>query len=174
MVAQPAEAHRRRSGIFRLDHPRNEPEPVRGGKREHCRKKCELAQKNLPVQSREQTGDRSDQEPAVDETRFSTGAASSGSSPWKVANWQTTGQQIAFAVISIGGSSAAIAVMLRTPTASIRRRSVRLRPASLSWRDRRTSRHGGIEHAHRTAGWRRLMAAQLRCPLCPHKTDIVS
>jgi hypothetical protein len=33
------------------------------------------------------------------QTHSSTGAAGSGSSPWKVANWQTTPQQIAFAVI---------------------------------------------------------------------------
>jgi hypothetical protein len=43
------------------------------------------------------------------QTRFSTGAADSGASPWKVENWQTTPQQIAFAVISTGGSSWSIA-----------------------------------------------------------------
>jgi hypothetical protein len=43
------------------------------------------------------------------QTRFSTGAADSGASPWKVENWQTTPQQIAFAVISTGGSSWLIA-----------------------------------------------------------------
>jgi hypothetical protein len=44
------------------------------------------------------------------QTRSGTCAASSGSSPWKVANWQTTPQQIAFAVISTGGPSWSIAV----------------------------------------------------------------
>jgi hypothetical protein len=50
------------------------------------------------------------------QTRSSTGAASSGSSAWKVANWQTTPQQIAFAVISTGGSSWSIAVTFEDPS----------------------------------------------------------
>jgi hypothetical protein len=50
------------------------------------------------------------------QTRSSTGAASSGSSPWKVANWQTRPQQIAFAVISTGGSSWSIAVTFEDPS----------------------------------------------------------
>jgi hypothetical protein len=44
------------------------------------------------------------------QTHSSTGAASSGSSPWKQANWHVTPQQISFAVLSTGGSSWAIAV----------------------------------------------------------------
>jgi hypothetical protein len=50
------------------------------------------------------------------QTCSSTGAASSGSSPWKVANWQTTPQQIAFAVISTDGSFWAIAVTFEDPS----------------------------------------------------------
>jgi hypothetical protein len=50
------------------------------------------------------------------QTRSSTGAASSGSSPWKMANWQTTPQEIAFAVLSTGGSSWAIAVTYEDPS----------------------------------------------------------
>ena len=66
MVAQPAEPHGRVSGSARprLDHPRNEPESIRGGQREHCTEQSQLREKNLPVQSRKQAGDRSDQEPA--------------------------------------------------------------------------------------------------------------
>lgn len=53
------------------------------------------------------------------QTRSSIGAASSGSSPWKVANWQSTPQRIGFAVVSTGGSSWAIAVTFETRAASI-------------------------------------------------------
>jgi hypothetical protein len=42
--------------------------------------------------------------------------SSSGSSPWKVANWQTTPQQISFAVLSTGGSSWFIQVAFEDPT----------------------------------------------------------
>lgn len=42
--------------------------------------------------------------------------SSSGSSPWKQANWQATPQQISFAVLSTGGSSWAIAVTFEDPT----------------------------------------------------------
>jgi hypothetical protein len=35
----------------------------------------------------------------------SSNLSSSGSSPWNVANWQATPQQIAFALLSTGGSS---------------------------------------------------------------------
>lgn len=42
--------------------------------------------------------------------------SSSGSSPWKVANWHATPQQIAFAVLSTGGSSWAIAVTYEDPS----------------------------------------------------------
>src|SRR6266404_997434 len=67
---QPAEPYSRGAGIFSgLDHPRDEPEPVPRGKREHGSKHCELAEKDLPVECREQTSDRSDQEPAVDQAR---------------------------------------------------------------------------------------------------------
>jgi hypothetical protein len=38
------------------------------------------------------------------------------SSPWKIANWQTTPQQIAFAVLSTGGSSWSISVTYEDPT----------------------------------------------------------
>ena len=50
------------------------------------------------------------------QTRSSTGAASSGSSPRKIANWSITPQQIAFAVISTGGSSWSIAVTFEDPS----------------------------------------------------------
>jgi hypothetical protein len=50
------------------------------------------------------------------QTRSSTGAASSGSSPWKIANWSITPQQIDFAVISTGGSSWSIAVTFEHPS----------------------------------------------------------
>ena len=70
MVAQPSEPHGRRPGIISdFDHPRNEPESVRGGKREHCSKKCKLPEKDLPVRCLEQIGNRADQEPAIDEAR---------------------------------------------------------------------------------------------------------
>jgi hypothetical protein len=42
--------------------------------------------------------------------------SSSGSSPWKTANWHATPQQIAFAVLSTGGSSWAIAVTYEDPS----------------------------------------------------------
>lgn len=42
--------------------------------------------------------------------------SSTGSSPWKLANWQTTPQQFGFAVISTGGSSWTIDVALEDPT----------------------------------------------------------
>lgn len=42
--------------------------------------------------------------------------SSSGSSAWKLANWHATPQQIAFAVISTGGSSWAINVCYEDPT----------------------------------------------------------
>ncbi|WP_154072731.1 hypothetical protein [Bradyrhizobium erythrophlei] len=38
------------------------------------------------------------------------------SSPWKIANWQTTPQQITFAVLSTGGSSCAISVAYEGPS----------------------------------------------------------
>lgn len=41
---------------------------------------------------------------------------SSGSSPWKVANWQATPQQISFAVLSTGGSSWSIDVTFEDPS----------------------------------------------------------
>jgi hypothetical protein len=40
---------------------------------------------------------------------------SSGSSPWKTANWNSTPQQISFAVLSTGGSSWFIDVALEDP-----------------------------------------------------------
>jgi hypothetical protein len=42
--------------------------------------------------------------------------SSSGSSPWKMANWNCTPQQISFAVLSTGGSSWAIAVTFEDPS----------------------------------------------------------
>lgn len=43
--------------------------------------------------------------------------SSSGSSPWKLANWHATGpQQFGFAVLSTGGSSWTIDVTLEDPT----------------------------------------------------------
>lgn len=42
--------------------------------------------------------------------------SSSGSSPWKVANWHATPQQISFAVLSTGGSSWAISVTYEDPS----------------------------------------------------------
>jgi hypothetical protein len=42
--------------------------------------------------------------------------SSSGSSPWRLANWNDTPQQVAFAVLSSGGSSWAIAVTFEDPT----------------------------------------------------------
>ena len=42
--------------------------------------------------------------------------SSTGSSPWKLANWQATPQQIAFQVISTGGSSWFISGTLEDPT----------------------------------------------------------
>jgi hypothetical protein len=92
------------------------------------------------------------------QARSGTGAASSGSSPWNVANWQAWPQQIAFVVLS---TDWAIAVTFDDPTNVYPSPISSAPPASRCWRDRRTSRHGGIEHAHRTAGWRRMMAAQL-------------
>jgi hypothetical protein len=50
------------------------------------------------------------------QTRSSTGAASSGSSPGKVANWHAGPQQIALAVLSTGGSPWAIAVTFEDPS----------------------------------------------------------
>jgi len=41
---------------------------------------------------------------------------STGTSPWKVVNWQCTPQEISFAVISSGGSSYFIDVTLEDPT----------------------------------------------------------
>ena len=59
MVAQPSEPHGRLPAIiWRLDHPWNEPEPVRGGKHQHRGKKCQLPEENLPVRSLEQIGNR--------------------------------------------------------------------------------------------------------------------
>jgi hypothetical protein len=44
-------------------------------------------------------------------------ATSSGSSPWKVANWHSNGlQQFGFAVLSTGGSSGTIDIALEDPT----------------------------------------------------------
>ncbi|MGB6400466.1 MAG: hypothetical protein WBF73_32995 [Bradyrhizobium sp.] len=44
-------------------------------------------------------------------------ATSSGSSPWKVANWHATGpQQFGFAVLSTGGSNWQIDVAMEDPT----------------------------------------------------------
>ena len=44
--------------------------------------------------------------------------SSSGSSPWKLANWHVTGpQQFGFAVLSTGGSNWQIDVTLEDPTA---------------------------------------------------------
>jgi hypothetical protein len=42
--------------------------------------------------------------------------SSSGASPWKLANWQTTPQQISFAMLSTGGSSWFIEVTFEDPT----------------------------------------------------------
>lgn len=42
--------------------------------------------------------------------------SSTGASPWKLANWQTTPQQFGFAVISTGGSSWSIDMALEDPT----------------------------------------------------------
>ena len=43
--------------------------------------------------------------------------SSTGSSPWKVANWQSDGlQQISFAVVSTGGSSYFISATLEDPS----------------------------------------------------------
>jgi hypothetical protein len=50
------------------------------------------------------------------QTRSSTGAASSGSSPWKQANWHVTPKQISFAVLSTGGSSWFISVAFEDRT----------------------------------------------------------
>jgi len=41
--------------------------------------------------------------------------SSSGSSPWKTANWNCTPQQISFAVLSTGGSSWTIDVAFEDP-----------------------------------------------------------
>jgi hypothetical protein len=41
---------------------------------------------------------------------------STGASPWKLANWQTTPQQIAFAMLSTGGSSWFIEIAFEDPT----------------------------------------------------------
>ena len=49
------------------------------------------------------------------QTRFSTGAASSGSSPWKGSEMEDDAAAIAFAVLSTGGSSWAIAVTFEGP-----------------------------------------------------------
>jgi hypothetical protein len=101
------------------------------------------------------------------QTRFSTGAASSGSSPWKggeLADHAAANRvrgDLDRRLVLRDSSFCAIRGIVRGPEQRIRRRSVRLRPASRSWRDRRTSRHSGIEHVHRTAGWRRMIAAQL-------------
>jgi hypothetical protein len=43
--------------------------------------------------------------------------SATGSSPWKLANWQATPQQIAFQIISTGGSSWFISGTLEDPTA---------------------------------------------------------
>jgi hypothetical protein len=42
--------------------------------------------------------------------------ASTGSSPWKTANWDATPQQIAFAVLSTGGSSWFVSVTFEDPS----------------------------------------------------------
>lgn len=45
-----------------------------------------------------------------------TTLSSTGTTPWKLTNWQTTPQQIAFQVISTGGSSWSISGTLEDPT----------------------------------------------------------
>ena len=72
------------------------------------------------------------------QTRSSTGEASSGSSAWKVANWQSTPQQIAFAVISTGGSSWSIAVTFEDLSGVYPSPISSAPPASRYWRDCRT------------------------------------
>jgi hypothetical protein len=42
--------------------------------------------------------------------------SSTGSSPWKLANWNATPQEISFAVISTGGSSYFISATLEDPS----------------------------------------------------------
>lgn len=42
--------------------------------------------------------------------------SSTGSSPWKLTNWQTTPVEMSFAVISTGGSSWFISATLEDPT----------------------------------------------------------
>jgi hypothetical protein len=44
--------------------------------------------------------------------------SSTGSSPWKLANWHAAPQEISFAVISTGGSSYFISATLEDPTGS--------------------------------------------------------
>ena len=41
---------------------------------------------------------------------------STGSSPWKLVNWQATPQEVQFAVLSTGGSSYFISVTMEDPT----------------------------------------------------------
>ena len=42
--------------------------------------------------------------------------SSSGSSPWKLINWQCTPQQVSFAVLSTGGSSWSVDITFEDPT----------------------------------------------------------
>lgn len=44
--------------------------------------------------------------------------SSTGSSPWKLANWQCTPQEISFSVLSTGGSSYFISATLEDPSGS--------------------------------------------------------
>ncbi|MGJ4888999.1 hypothetical protein ACQR1Y_12435 [Bradyrhizobium sp. HKCCYLRH3099] len=44
--------------------------------------------------------------------------SSTGTTPWKLTNWQATPQELSFAVISTGGSSYSIAVTFEDPTAT--------------------------------------------------------
>src|SRR5215471_21225473 len=53
--------------------------------------------------------------PVYEYTAYVT-LSSSGSSPWKLANWNATPQQISFAVLSTGGSSWSIDVIYEDPT----------------------------------------------------------
>lgn len=46
--------------------------------------------------------------------------SSSGSSPWKVANWHANPQQISFTVLSTGGSSWSVDVCYEDPTGTYR------------------------------------------------------
>jgi hypothetical protein len=93
------------------------------------------------------------------------GAASSGSSPWKAAHSRAGPQQIAFAALSTGRSSWAIAVtypsgVYPSPISSAP-------PHSRSGGIVEPVRHGGIEHAHRAAGWPRMTAGAVMMSVLP-------